>query len=247
MRLSERLRMVAGMVPHCNAVADVGCDHAYLSVWLLREGIASYAYACDVRPGPLSKAAETIRFFHMGERATTVLCDGLSGLSPGDASVIVMAGMGGELMTRLLADGDACVQAAGCLVLQPQSDRESVRRRVYAAGFVITDEQCVFEDGKYYTCFQALPRSALNGGATPAVTVADPHWDVPYEPAEYRYGRIPALKKDMTYLAWLTEECEKKTAMVERLAAADTALASERLPGAAAELAEIAGVIRQFL
>ena len=108
MRLSERLRMVAGMVPHCNAVADVGCDHAYLSVWLLREGIASYAYACDVRPGPLAKAAETIRFFHMTGRATTVLCDGLSGLAPGDASVIVMAGMGGELIENIHLISPAC-------------------------------------------------------------------------------------------------------------------------------------------
>ena len=141
MRLSERLRMVASMVPPTKTVADIGCDHAYLSVWLLREGIAGFAYACDVREGPLAKAAETIRFFHMQERAKTVLCDGLAGLSAGDAETIVMAGMGGELMTRLLTEGEACVRAAKCLVLQPQSDREMVRRAVAAAGFVITDEQ----------------------------------------------------------------------------------------------------------
>lgn len=236
MRLSNRLRMVADLVPPCEAVADVGCDHAYLSVWLLRGGVAQYAYACDVRVGPLAKAAETIRFFHMQERAQTVLCDGLAGLRPGDAQVIVMAGMGGELTNRILAEGSECAKAAKCLVLQPQSDWELVRRRVYELGFAITDERCVFEDGKYYVAMRA-ERIA------DAASVAG---EKPYDMAEYRYGRILPRKKDMTYLAWLTAECEKKTAMLKRLAEAGTEAAGARIESAAAELAELAAVMRSF-
>ena len=231
MRLSDRLRMVAGMVPSCEAVADVGCDHAYLSVWLLREGKARYAYACDVRKGPLAKAEETIRFFHMQERAETVLCDGLAGLRPGDAQVIVMAGMGGELTNRILTEGSDRACAAETLILQPQSDWDLVRRRVYALGFVITDEQCVFEDGKYYLCMRADRRDDVETG---------------YSDAEYRYGRSLPQKKDMTYLAWLTEECEKKTAMVERLSEADTQAAAERLVSATEELRELIAVMHRF-
>ena len=235
MRLSNRLRMVADMVPDCDAVADIGCDHAYLSVWLLREGKANYAYACDVRKGPLTKAAETIRFFHMQERAETILCDGLAGLVPAQAQVIVMAGMGGELTNRILTDGSDCACAAETLVLQPQSDWDTVRRRVYALGFAITDERCVYEDGKYYLCMRADRVSSE--GAEP----------VSYTDAEYRYGRILPQRKDMTYLAWLTEECEKKIAMVTRLSEANTSLAVSRLPSAVAELNELVDVIRKFL
>lgn len=227
--------MVADMVPVCDTVADIGCDHAYLSVWLLRECKARYAYACDVRPGPLEKASETIRFFHMEERAETILCDGLEGLVPGDADVIVMAGMGGELMTRILTDGAGVAARSKCLLLQAQSDRESVRRKVEELGFVITDERCVVEDGKFYLCMSAVPASDVSAEARE-----------PYEPWEYRYGRWLVKRKDMTYLSWLTEECEKKIAMLNGLLAADTALANERLASAAAECEEIASVMKRM-
>ncbi len=234
MRLSKRLRTVAGMVPECRAVADVGCDHGYLGVWLLREGIAGYAYEMDVRPGPLAKAAESIRFFHMQERAETILSDGLIELMPGAAEVIVMAGMGGELMTRLLTEGAEQTASAECLVLQPQSDPAMVRRRVYEEGFRIEREECVFEDEKYYVAMKAVRNNPADREA-------------PYTETEYRYGRCLPAAKDVTYLAYLTAECEKKVAMVERLLAADTAAAEERLATAAAELSELAGVIRGML
>lgn len=231
MRLSNRLRMVADMVPNCDAVADIGCDHAYLSVWLLREGKARYAYACDVRKGPLAKAAETIRFFHMQERAETVLCDGLTGLEPGCAQVIVMAGMGGELTSRILTEGSECACSAQVLVLQPQSDWDMVRRRVYALGFAIVDERCVYEDGKYYLCLKAVRGNAEESD---------------YSDSEFRYGRVLPKRKDITYLSWLTEECEKKIAMLRRLSEADTPMAALRLETATAEIKELVTVIRQF-
>ena len=68
MRLSKRLRVVADMVKPGNAVADIGCDHGYLSVWLVREHIAAHAIAMDLREGPLSSAKEHIRFFHQGQQ-----------------------------------------------------------------------------------------------------------------------------------------------------------------------------------
>ncbi|MBR5713034.1 MAG: SAM-dependent methyltransferase [Lachnospiraceae bacterium] len=230
MRLSGRLRMVADMVKPCEAVADIGCDHAYLSVWLLREGIAKYAYACDVRKGPLAKAEETIRFFHMQERAKTVLCDGLAGITPGEAQVIVMAGMGGELTNRILREGKEVAEAAECLVLQPQSDWELVRRYVYDMGYAITDEQCTFEDGKYYVCMRAERAGE----------------EKPYSDTEYRYGRILPEKGDVTYLAMLAAECEKKAAMLQRLASAGTESAEARIASATEELTELTCVIRKL-
>ena len=244
MRLSDRLHMVADMVPGCDTVADVGCDHAYLSVWLLREGKAEKALACDVRKGPLAKAEETIRFFHMQERAETILCDGLAGLKPGDAQVIVMAGMGGELTNRILSEGSDVAKAADALILQPQSDWELVRRRVYSLGFVIEDENCVYEDGKYYLCMRAVKPASAGNGSGPCGCAGTA---VPYETWEYRYGRILPAKKDVAYLAWLTEECGKKTAMVERLLAADTTLAKDRLSSAAEELRGITEVIKRMI
>ena len=92
-----------------------------------------------------------------------------------------------------------------------------------------------FEDGKYYVAFAAVKDNAPK------------EREKPYEPWEYRYGRCLTAAKNEVYLAWLTAECEKKTAMVQKLLATDTPLAAERLPGAAEELAELAGVIHRML
>lgn len=232
MRLSERLRMVADMVPKCRTIADVGCDHGYLSVWLLRENRADYAIAMDVRTGPLAKAGETISFFHQTSRAETRLSDGLTELKPGEADCIVCAGMGGELISRILDNGKACIDTVNTLILQPQSDQELVRRTVYRLGFRIEDERCLTELGKFYICMRAVR-------ATDCVPMP--------EDAEFRYGTALVARKDIEYLGWLTAECEKKTAMVQQLMRAGTTAAGERLAGAAEELEMLSDTIRKML
>ena len=86
MRLSKRLRVVADMVKPGNVVADIGCDHGYLSVWLVREHKAAGAIAMDLREGPLNSAKENIRFFHQENRIETRLSDGMDELKPGEAN-----------------------------------------------------------------------------------------------------------------------------------------------------------------
>ena len=217
------MHMVAGMVRPGNVLADIGCDHGYLSVWLVREKTVGRAIAMDLREGPLRKAQESIRFFHQTEVIETRLSDGMDELHPGEADRIVIAGMGGILMRDILRRGRECVRKAGQLVLQPQSDPELVRAEVFAQGFTITDEQACFEDGKYYIAFAAEPGTEEN----------------PYTDAELRYGRILPRRGDPVFREYITEELGKAERMLEGLLAAETDNAKERIPAMKQRIGEL--------
>ncbi len=219
MHLSVRMHMVADMVPQSRCVADVGCDHGYLSIWLIREGIVERAIAMDLRKGPLARARENIRFFHQQERIETRLSDGVEKLHPGEADTIVIAGMGGELMSGILAAGHRQVQKANCLVLQPQSDVHLVRQQIRKDGYRIVAEDACYEDGKYYVVMRAE------------------HGDAPKSEKPYadRYGTHLIMSGHPVYLEYLRMELGKKRAMIEQMLQADTPLANARLAWAKEE------------
>lgn len=159
MNLSKRLRMVADCVTKGNVVADVGCDHAYISIYLVEGKIAPKTIALDVNEGPLLRAQENIMSYGMGNLITTRLSDGLHKLEPNEVDSIVIAGMGGPLMIKILEEGSECVKAAKELILQPQSEIWRVREYLHNLNFEITKEDMCIDEGKYYTVLYAQPQS----------------------------------------------------------------------------------------
>ena len=157
--LSERLRMLARMVTVGNRVADVGCDHGFLSIYLVKEGISPAVIAMDVRKGPLSAAREHIDAHGLGTYIETRLSDGLKRLKPGEADTVVCAGMGGRLMERILRESHEKAFQLRELILQPQSELREFREFLRKSGFRITGEDMVHEDGKYYFAMRAVPES----------------------------------------------------------------------------------------
>lgn len=156
MQLSKRLQAVANLVGETGIVADVGTDHGYIPVFLVSSGKAEHAIAMDINEGPLLRAKEHIRQFHLEEQIQTRRSDGLIGLQPGEAEVLVIAGMGGALMMRILDEGKKTAHAATRLVLQPQSELLSFRRYLAEQGYLITAEDMVYEDGKFYSMMAAV-------------------------------------------------------------------------------------------
>ena len=153
-KMSQRLVTVAEMLRDDSgkklAVADVGCDHGYVSIYLIQSGIASSAVAMDVRQGPLSGASDNIREYGLLDVITTRLSDGLKELKKGEADSLIIAGMGGKLMMRLVKEGNLKELGIKIAVLQPQSDISEFRAFLRDEGFFITDEKMILEDGKYY-------------------------------------------------------------------------------------------------
>ncbi len=159
MHLSKRLTKVASFVTKGNRVADIGCDHGYVPIYLVKENIAVSAIAADVRKGPLSRAEEHIKEYGLEAQIETRLSDGLEKIKPKEVQSIVMAGMGGLLMIRLLSLGTETAHAAEELILSPQSDLDEFRRFMIRDGYTICQEAMMKEDGKYYFIFYVKPET----------------------------------------------------------------------------------------
>ncbi len=176
MELSKRLAAVASLVTRGNALVDVGTDHAYLPVWLVLNGICPKAVAMDVKKGPLERARQHIAGYHLSEQIGTRLSDGLIALTPekrGDMPwdgpwTLVIAGMGGPLMERILTQGRSALPLFTEAVLQPQSDLPHFRRFLKKENYCVTQEKMILEEGKFYPMMKVAfpPGVSLTGSCT---------------------------------------------------------------------------------
>lgn len=153
MILSERLTAVTDLLPPGNVVADIGCDHGYISIHLVESQKYNRAIAMDVRKGPLAIANENINKYGYGEKIETRLSDGFEKLNDNEADAAIIAGMGGLLVISILERSLNKVKNLKQLVLQPQSDINLVRKYLRQHGFVIKKENMVKDEGKYYPMF----------------------------------------------------------------------------------------------
>ena len=148
-RLDARLSAVAAQVRDGITLYDVGTDHAYLPVFLAEQGRISRAIASDVAEGPLASAVETVSAAGLTHQIETALSDGLQSVTLIPPCDVVMAGMGGDLMIRILSDKPEIKQGDIRLILQPMTKQEHVRRYLSENGFAI-EAELVAEEGKLY-------------------------------------------------------------------------------------------------
>lgn len=151
---------VTQMVTKGNRVCDVGCDHGFVSIYLVQNGISPKAIAMDVNEGPLQAAKENIMLHSLSDYIETRLSDGVKNLNPGEADTLICAGMGGRLIRQILEEGTKKLALMQEIILQPQSDIQGVREYLRKNGYLIVFENMIKEDGKYYPMMKAHPRRA---------------------------------------------------------------------------------------
>lgn len=177
MELSKRLHKVCSLVSPGNTVADVGCDHGYVSIYLIQNHISSKCIATDVRKGPLSKAQTHIAQYHLENQIQTRLSDGLEALKPKEAESLILAGMGGRLMIKILLDYPETALGFKEWILQPQSEVPFFRGVLRTIRAKIMEEDMIFEDGKYYPMMKVLPPKKLEADTIknlqPTITYED--------------------------------------------------------------------------
>ncbi len=212
MQLSKRLLSVASMVTAGNCLADVGTDHGYVPIYLYGKGIIPRAIAMDVNKGPLERAALHIAEAGMKAAIESRLSDGLAALQPGEADSILIAGMGGPLMIRILSAYPSVTASAGELILQPQSEIAEVRKWIYQQGYEIVEEHMVYEDGKYYPMFRAIKNPKVK-------ELTD---------LEYQYGKPKVLAEPEVLRAYLTRELVNKRAILKKLEEENTEKSKSR-------------------
>ena len=145
--LSDRLLACAGFIKKGSRVADVGCDHGYLSLYLLQQGIASSVIASDVNEGPLQSAVRNARKFGFSDKISFYLSNGVRNI-PRDFDTLVCAGMGGDTMIHILESAPWLQNEKYRLILQCQSKRPELRMWLYDHGFAIRRETLA-KDGKF--------------------------------------------------------------------------------------------------
>ena len=169
-QLPKRLETIIERMPDAGCLADIGCDHAYVAIEAVRRGRAARALACDVRKGPLQQAAEHILCAGLAGKIETRLSDGLEQVAPGEADTVVVAGMGGPLMERILQGrlGDFAH-----FVLSPQSEIPHFRRFLLAEGMQIDEETMLIDEGKYYVILNVSQRADATSSDSMYVTEED--------------------------------------------------------------------------
>ena len=148
--ISKRLLSCVAQVPMGARVADIGADHGYLSIELLRSGRAVFAHASELRAQPLQKAMENAEKFAVADKMRFSQADGLQAVDPQQIDTVVCAGMGGDLIAQII---EACPWVADekyTLILQPQSSGNDLRRRLGELGFGIEGESLVEDGGFLY-------------------------------------------------------------------------------------------------
>ena len=136
MQLSDRLKKVSSLVALGSRVADIGCDHAYLSIYLVEKGVSPYVIAMDINQGPVERARKNIEDYGYKSKIEVRKSDGLKELKSGEVDCLLMAGMGGSLMLDILSESkDYVVKEIDSIILQPQSEIELVRRKLKDFGF----------------------------------------------------------------------------------------------------------------
>ena len=155
MQLDARLAAIAAFVPHGTAVADIGADHAYLAATLVMKGIARRAVVGDLSAGACAAARRTVGTQRLTREIDVRQGDGLSVLAPGEAESIVIAGMGGALITEILAGAPEILADVQTLVLQPMNSAAKLRRWLYENGWDIVDETLARAGGHLYEIIRA--------------------------------------------------------------------------------------------
>ncbi len=207
--LSKRLQAIADMVSPTNLVADIGCDHGFLAIYLIQHGIAGHVIAADINSGPLRRCMDHVRENGLEPYITTVQTDGLTGLP--NCNAIVIAGMGGFLMYRILTDSPEIVYNAGELILQPQSELAQFRQNLCDMGYAIVEEKFVIEDGKYYPMMKVVKGQ------------------MQLSLLECMYGPILLRERNRNLHEFLLFEREQKLMVQEQLISANTDKSSRRL------------------
>ncbi len=201
---SARLAAVAELVDPGAVVADVGTDHGYLPIHLVQQGRVRHVIALDLREGPLSRAREHVKACGLQEAITLRLSDGLTEVAPGEVDTVILSGMGGPLMERILTEGAPVVEAATTLILQPQSEIPHVRRYVHAHGFRFLAEDMAREGDQFY------PMMKVAHGA-----------EAPWAAYEYQYGKLLLSAQHPVLRAYLTREQEEQAKIRAQLLQAE--------------------------
>lgn len=226
--ISHRMKAIADMVALGNTVCDVGCDHGFVPIYLIKQGISPRVIAMDINEGPLKRARKNIEEYGVGAYIETRLSDGLRAFTKGEADTFICAGMGGRLMMRILKEDMAKTGSFKELIMQPQSELQQFRYFLRSNGYRIVEENMIEEDGKFYPMMKAVKSDggsltqcgSLKIGGNKA---ENGHEDEPWQQVEDRYGALLIQNRSAVLYRYLEKEKKSFNEILNRLSGNGTA------------------------
>lgn len=150
MKITKRLERVASHISKGSIVLDIGTDHGYIPVFLVKKGVSPSAIAADVNKKPLDKAKELIAENKMNDKVETRLGSGFEIIKDGEVDEVIIAGMGGVLISDLITAAGEIPKKLKKLVLQPMQAQKELRKYLLKNGYEIIEEELVKEDGRIF-------------------------------------------------------------------------------------------------
>ncbi|MCF5668270.1 tRNA (adenine-N(1))-methyltransferase [Pseudomonas marginalis] len=225
--LSLRLERVAANVPHGARLADIGSDHAYLPVALMRRGVIAAAVAGEVATTPFHAAQRTVRDNGLEQRITVRLADGLAAIEAADwITAISVCGMGGETIRDILESGKAHLSGQERLVLQPNGGEQPLRQWLMDNGYSIRSEELLRENRFYYE-----------------IIVAERAGPVVYSAEQLYFGPLQMQARSPAFIAKWQRMLHQKQKTLASLEHARQAVPEDKVQ----EIARQAGWIAQLL
>lgn len=201
MIISKRLKFISSLIDGVDTIIDVGTDHGYVIIELLKNNAIKYAIASDINKGPVERARENLKSHNLSDKAECRQGSGLSTVKPGEVSAAVIAGMGGNLIRDIIKADMEVFNSLDYAILQPVQNPEVLREYLYKTGIAIEDEWIIYDEDKYYE----ILKISKNGQVTNV------------SPIYYEVSEILLEKKDKVYKDYLTFKIEKYKRVIENL------------------------------
>ena len=197
--ISKRLKTVADMVTEGYRVADIGTDHGYVPIYLIKENKVPYAYAMDINEGPIRSAIANVENEGFEDKIEVIQSNGMEKLRDGMAQSVVIAGMGGELIVEILKNSPV-INTIEELILSPHRDNDIVRKYLHLINWKISEEKMLIDGGKYYTIIKAV------SGV-----------EQPYSSIEYEYGKLLIEEKNNILKQYIDKEYDKYNTIFSKM------------------------------
>lgn len=229
MIISRRLKLISDLVKDVDSVVDVGTDHGYVVIDLLKGGRVKKAIASDINKGPVDRARKNVADHNLSHKIECRLGGGLTTVKPGEVEAAVIAGMGGNLIRDILLESEEVFKKLDYVIVQPVQNPEVLREYVYKLGWNLEDEWIIFDEDKYYEIFK------VSYGNEPKTV----------EPIYNEISEILLNKKDEVYKEYLNHKASKYSRIYEGLKE-DTENAKARKSELKEKLDAIEGFLRSF-
>ena len=149
MKINKRLKLVGDYISEGSIPLDIGCDHAKLSIYLLKEKNFPFVYASDNKIGPLNQARENVNYYNLADKIELIKADGLNSLND-KIDTITITGMGGLTINKMFLENKNKLTNIKTIILSPNNFIKEVRETINKLGYYLKDEELVEESNKLY-------------------------------------------------------------------------------------------------